>query len=174
MKYCGFRIDTIRSWYIFVCVLWITLLSGLGIVRFFPNTILTWLALFPLIVFTIAFASAPDLDTETEQQLMRYNTLTLGLVIVLPLMTWIADRIPGNGHGIRKKQYIAILVSALVLAMLALVDVWVPQRWLSLETHIRSSLQTMSLALLVIALYLFYIYHPHDEAAPLSAAAKEN
>ncbi len=158
MKYCALRIKTVRAWYVFVSVLWISLLTALQVTRYLRDTTFAWIAMLPLVVFTLAFASAENLDTETEAALMRYNTLTLGLVIVLPLLTWISDRF--SGRGIQRKQYIGILVTALVFAMLALVDVWVPQRWMSLETHVRSSLQTMSLGLLIIALYLFYLYHP--------------
>lgn len=158
MKYCQLRINSVRAWYLLACVLWIALLTALGVTRYLRDTLFAWIAMLPLIVFVLAFASADQLETETEQVLMRYNTLTLGLVIVLPLLTWISDRF--SGRGIQRKQYVAILVTALVFAMLALVDVWVPQRWMSLETHVRSSLQTMSLGLLIVALYLFYLYHP--------------
>lgn len=158
MKYCQLRIKTVRAWYLFAMVLWIALLSALQVTMYLRDTVFAWISMMPLIVFTLAFASAENLETETEQALMKYNTLTLGLVIVLPLLTWISDRF--SGRGIHRKQYIGILVTALVFAMLALVDVWVPHRWISLETHIRSSLQTMALGLLIIALYLFYLYHP--------------
>lgn len=158
MKYCELRIRSVRAWYLFASVLWIALLSALQVTRYLRDTLFAWIAMFPLIVFTIAFASAENLETETEQTLMKYNTLTLGLVIVLPLLTWISDRF--SGKGIQRKQYVGILITALVFGMLALVDVWVPQRWMSLETHIRSTLQTMALGLLIIALYLFYLYHP--------------
>jgi hypothetical protein len=156
-KYCVKGVRAIRIWYIVACLLWIVLVSALGITKFVKDGVAAAVVCLPLIVFIIGYANADNLSVEDERvYFMNSNVLNLGLIIVLPLLTWVSDRISGH---IPRRQYVGILVAALVLAMLALVDVWVNGCWNNLETHVKSSLQTMSLGLLIIALYLFYLYH---------------
>jgi hypothetical protein len=58
-------------------------------------------------------------------------------------------------------MYKGIIVEAMILAimlsMISLIDVWVEPKWLSIVKHIKSILQTASLALLIYALYMFYV-----------------
>ena len=83
------------------------------------------------------------------------NYFAFGLLIVVPLLTWLSKDYVGN-----RQKFINILIAALILAMLGLLDVWVTKKWLSTVKHTKSVLQTMSLILIIYALYIYYLHRP--------------
>jgi hypothetical protein len=122
---------------IFILCLWDVYLIGLIILAF------------PLIIFGINFAHATVITHEIEKEMFTGNFISFGFLIVVILINWskIED----------KSKYFVILFVALVLIMLSLVDVWVGTDNLSISKHLRSIFQTSAMALLVYALYIYYV-----------------
>ena len=77
------------------------------------------------------------------------ETLTLGILSLIPLIIWTHDSPLKHGKDI----IISILVS-MALGVISLLDIWVNKKRVILIKHIRSIIQTMSLCLMVYALLL--------------------
>lgn len=140
---------TIQTIYIIAAIAWVFIVVFLGLHRNGPlgYFILT----IPLIVFFIGFCFAEKVNGEVEDDFFRINYLSVGLIIMLPLMAYLAKELPGN-----RAQFMIIILVAFVLSLLSLVDVWVSRKWLSFIKQFKSVCQTMALTLFIYILYLFY------------------
>lgn len=139
----------IRVTYVMAVMLWVIVIY---VLKLYQTTVLGWCILFiPLIVFVISFGSASYLTVDVEDKLFQYNYLTIGILLVLPLITWITRDFAGD-----TKRLIGICVVAIVFAMLSMIDIWVTREWLSVVKHIKSVFQTMALTLLIFTFYLYY------------------
>ena len=150
---------SIRATYLLAFLAWGVVIYTLEL---YTCDLIGWLILmlaplsFLLGYYNVLFLTATD-----EMELFTANYLSLGLVIVLPLLSWMSKDYGGN-----RQKFVAILILALILTMLSLVDFWTSRPWQSLVKHIKSILQTGALILLMYALYSYYIDVPHAVFQP--------
>lgn len=148
-KYGRNKTRTIQLTYIIASILWILLIAVTGL---YQTTLLGYLILtIPLCVFGFGFINAQHLTVEVEENVFTANSLSIGLLILLPLLTEVDKSFNKN-----KKIFTRAMIIAVVLAMFSLIDVWVQPKMLSVTKHIKSILQTLALTLLVYALYMYY------------------
>ena len=143
----------IRVLYGISFVLWVVLIIALGLWR---TDIVGWVVLLvPPLVFLFGFINADKLTVEVEDQMFEANYLSVGLIIVLPLLMWINGQHGETTSPVDRRHFIQIVVVALVLSMLSMIDLWVPRESVSLIKHGKSIFQTASISLLIYALYWF-------------------
>lgn len=138
----------IKVLYILLIIIWIVLVIFLGI----WNTPGGLVLLFPIIIFLIAIYNSSSLSVDVEEEMSRASFLSLGLIIALPLFTWLSKDYPGD-----KRKFTTIIVIALILSMITYVDIWLPTYWISVYKHFRSSLQVMSMTFFIYALINYYL-----------------
>lgn len=141
------NVVNIQVTYIIAAVVWIIVIFLLGLHK---TDIIGWIILaLPLIVFAVNYVNLTCITPEIENEMLKGNFLSFAFLITVILINWskIED----------KSKYFRILLLSLILLMLSLVDIWVKPENMALMRHIRTILHTTSLALLVLALYLYYI-----------------
>jgi hypothetical protein len=141
---------SVQLLYLFAAVIWIIFCAVMGFTNI-PWVGLVILAI-PLVIFGIGFFNANKITVEVEDTIFMANYLSIGLLIVIPLLAWM-DKVNNNN----KERVITAMIAGIVLSMLSLVDIWVRPKWLSFIKHLKSVLQTASLTLLIYAIYLFII-----------------
>lgn len=144
----------IRFVYIMGILIWILVLHFLRLYRM--NFFIILILAIPFICFIVGYANAPYLTGEIEDELFRSNYLSVGLLLVVPLLTWLNKEYAGD-----KTRYTKILVLAIISSLLSMIDVWVSERYLPVLKHAQSVLQTYSIILLVYGLYSYYTEAPH-------------
>jgi len=152
-RYCNQDEDDtvfiLQMFYIFVSLFWILLISYFKL----WDEKLSFILFLPLVAFFITFLYIEEVSDFVEENMTRANFLSLGLILALPMLSWMLKEYNGN-----KKHFITIIILALVLSLLTFVDIWVPENRLSVYRHFRSSLQVMSVSLFIYALCAFYFY----------------
>ena len=151
-RYSPELVTIIRIIYILAILLWILLIYMLDLMKWSKGYGLIFI-LIPFVVFGIGIANAAVLDEDIENNIFQTSYLTLGVLIVLPLLTWL-----GQGTSAADRyEVVEIVLVALIFTLLAMVDVWARREWISVIRHLRSIFQTFALVLLLLALYLFYM-----------------
>jgi len=145
-KYYGEnKIDIIFIIYIIAIILWaflvIYLMSDCGF----------FILLIPFLVFFVAIISLSRLSLAVEDEMFEVNFLSTGMLITLPLLSCIIATYKGD-----KTAIIKVTLMAVTFTILSMIDVWVPEKYLSEMKHIRSILQTISLVLILYSLYMYY------------------
>ncbi len=144
------KVRNIRILYILACVAWTILIFSIGL---YETKLGGFIILsIPYFVFFSGYYEANLLTPEVEDDNFQSNYLSIGLLIVLPLLTFINGSFKGN-----RNKFVAIMILALILTMLSLIDVWVPEQYISYVRHVKSIFQTLSIILLIYALYMFYL-----------------
>jgi len=157
-RYKGYgkrKFRAVQTLYLISALLWVALVLMLNLYRTSCGGYFILLA--PLVIFFIGFANTGGVSARTEESMLTTNYISVALLVVLPLLAWGTTNYATDSAG--RRDFITTIVVALVLAMLSLVNIWVPQKWFPLVRHIKSVLQTMSLTLIIFALYNYYIYH---------------
>lgn len=152
IKYSKNTITNVEIVCIISLLLWVVLIVVLGLVR--DDFIMLLLLLIPPIVFLINFWSVDDFTCATENQMLRGNFLSVAFLVAIILINW---NTPVSNHN--KTEFFKILITAFILLMISLVDLWVDEETMSVIKHIKTSLNTASVILLAIALYLYYQCH---------------
>ena len=147
-------IKYIRLCYITGALLWILILHFLKLYR--ADFYIVLILAIPFLCFAIAFVNAPYITGELEDELFKSNYLSIGLIIVIPMLTWINNDYSGD-----KRNYTRILILAIITTLLSMVDIWVTNRIFPVLKHCQSILQTFSLVLLIYGLYSYYSDAPH-------------
>lgn len=150
------KTNIVRLLYVIAAIVWTVLIFILGLWRtgagIDPLAII--ILIIPYVIFLFGFINASALSHKVEKMFQRANYMTVGLLIALPLMAWMIKNYGGD-----KRQFICIVVTALILSLVSLMEVWTSYKWHSCTRHIRSTLNTMALTLLIYLLYLFYLHH---------------
>ena len=134
----------VRVLYVFLIVMWIVLVVYLRLWSTLGGSVLVA----PVILFGLAFATAPYLCDDIECFMGQANCLSLGLMIAMPLLVYLNNsKYPGD-----KQRYTSAIIMALIFSSLALVDVWVPPNFMTPYKHFRSALHVVSLTLFIYAL----------------------
>jgi hypothetical protein len=132
---------------------------GIIIVIFalYCTDIIGWIILLlPFVVFFFGYINATEVTLDIEEEIFQSDYLSVGLLIILPLLTWMNRDYTGDNS-----RFTTIIVLAIIITLFSLIDIWVNRDWLSVERHIKSVLQTFSIVLLIYALYMFYVKMPH-------------
>lgn len=112
----------------------------------------------PIFLFLLGYAFASVITEEVEENVFGGNYLAVGLLVILPLLTWVnRDHCTGCSSA---HHFTSILVLALILTLASLIDVWLPPQWLFIMRHVHSILVTMALALLMYAFYEYSVRYP--------------
>ena len=109
--------------------------------------------LLPLIVFGINYSNLDEYPLQLENQMLRGNFLSFAFIVAIILINWNS---PFDTET--RTEFYKILVTAFILLMISLVDLWVGKNKLLIVKHIKTYLHTASLSLLAVALYLYYTY----------------
>jgi len=139
----------LQMFYIFISLFWVLLISYF---RLWDEK-LSFILFLPLAAFFITFLYVEHVSVYVEESMLQSNYLSLGLILALPMLSWMLKEYNGN-----KKHFITVIILALVLSLLTFVDIWVPENRISVYRHFRSSLQVMSVCLFIYALCAFYFY----------------
>lgn len=141
----------LRIIYIFSIVLWIILANNFNLLS--GDDIIEWLLiLLPITLFFIAFLFIDDVNNRVECFNTRGNLLTLGIAVIIPLLGWMATKYSGN-----RGLFIKLCALAIFFSIFTLLEFWVPEDGLNLVLHIKSILQTLSISIILIAVYKFFL-----------------
>jgi hypothetical protein len=145
----------VRLVYISGLVLWIAIVVYF---RLYQTDVTGWIILFiPPFIFLTGYANCDQLSREVEEHNFQANYFTIGLLLIVPLLTWVNKDYHGD-----KEKFVSILVLAIIIVLVSLLDVWVKRDYLSVSKHLKSALQTIAIALFIYALYSYYIDNPHS------------
>lgn len=145
----------IRVLYILAIIIWIIIVVMLSLHH--HNDYICWIILsIPIVLSIFGAVNAYKITADVEDS-FTVTSLSLGLLIVVPLMTFINRDYKGD-----RQRFISILVLAIILSMISMIDIYVSVSWLPLIKHFRSILQTYSIVLIVYALYSYYLEQPQS------------
>ena len=151
-KYDCNTIYNIEIVYIISGIIWLALTLFLGFWNY--DDIIVWLILsLPLVVFAINYLSLGEFSMHLEDQMLRGNLLSFGFLVAIVLINWNS---PFDSKT--RTEFYKILVTAFILLMVSLVDLWVGKERMPVVKHIKTVLHTGALTLLALALYLYYTY----------------
>lgn len=141
------RASTIIKIHTMAILLWIVIIILMSL---HCKKIIAIIILFiPFFNSSLAIYNAKKLACKEES--FNSNLLSLGLVVVIPLLTCI-----NKDLGPHRKKFISIAVLAIIFSLLTYIDYWVPKDQLYIVTHIHSIFQTISLVLIIYALFCYY------------------
>lgn len=143
-------ITYIRLCYIAGILIWILILHFLKLYK--ADIYIIMILSIPFFCFLIAFINIENITGLLEDELFKSNYLSIGLVIVIPMLSWLNNDYKGD-----KRAYTRILVLAIVATLLSMVDIWVSERYYPIVKHIQSICQCISLSLLIYAITAFYL-----------------
>ena len=135
--------------YLVAIVIWLTIIFYFHFIEadFFIIVIL----LIPIVVYVLSLYNLSVITVETEEKLFVFSYLSAGMVIIVPLITWTHDKFD-NQHKIMEAMAMAV-----ILAVISLIDIWVPLKYVSLAKHVRSIFQTAALTLIIYTLYYMFL-----------------
>lgn len=153
-RYPEENIIIIRFLYITFSFIWILIVYSLDLYVHsdYPGKIILSL---PLVIFLINFFTCEYLDERSEASLYPINYLTIGLLMMFPLINWVTK---SNLKFAIQKPFPQTMFLGLILILISVIDIWVPPKWLSIILHYKSSLITISLILILHGFYSFYSY----------------
>ena len=151
-RYDQCTVENMQYLYIFLLILWVLILTVLGIFSEDNDGISFLILAVPPILFLIAYVNLPDLSPIDEERVAGTNILTVGLLVAFPIFTWIYDK-----SKISRTLFNKVLIAAIIFSILAMIDIWIPCDLVPYEHHIRSALQTFAFTLFIFALYRFYV-----------------
>lgn len=140
-----------RIVYIIAIIFWLVLVISLGLSN--TNIIGYLLIMTPIIIFIINIYWADRIVYDNNNKSVRDNIFTFGLLITAVLINW------NNPNLSDKYKFFKIVVVAIILLMFSMIDIQMPYPEIMVVNSIKSSLQTMSLVLLALSLYIYYLEH---------------
>jgi glucan phosphoethanolaminetransferase (alkaline phosphatase superfamily) len=145
---CKYDPFIIRLVYIFASVFWIAILAFIDIN---PLNAIDWfIIILPLILFAIAAGTADKITPYAEANVLRAGTIQNIVILLLPILIWATARVDN------KPAFLLLILVATGLSILSVIDVWVTERYLGIIKHLRSIAQTLSIALVLLALVQYY------------------
>jgi hypothetical protein len=143
--------NNITITYIVLSIIWIIIIC---VFKLYDTDIIGWLIIaIPFIVFAIG-AYNSDVPNAPNAVIAADNTLSLGVLLVIPLLAWV-DRNNFDTHSSRNR-FIGIVLIAIVMYLLSYVVLWVPERFIPIANRVTTAFSTMSAILLIYAIYLYY------------------
>jgi hypothetical protein len=150
------QVKKVRTLCIIAIVVWIVLYIILGIFRLpDPYYIFKILLIIPIIILIIAYINAPKLSASVENVIIKFNYISVGLVVIFPLFQWIyANHTCGKPT---KAIYLKVLLTGVAFSFISMYDLWFPKSGMIIFKHLKSIAQTFAITLILIALYAYYI-----------------
>ncbi len=150
------QVRKVRTLCIIAIIVWIVIYIILGIFRLpDPYYIFKILLIVPIIILIIAFINAPKLSASVENVIIKFNYISVGLVVIFPLFQWIyANNTCGKPT---KTIYLKVLLTGVAFSFISMYDLWFPKGDMTLFKHLKSTAQTFAITLILIALYAYYI-----------------
>lgn len=152
-KYGTNKKQYIKLLYIIGIILWISLIIGLGLFQKDPLALL--IISIPFIIFIFDYFNVDNIDTSIEVIVHKFEYLSIALIMIVPLITWFNKN--DNNSVITRKKFMKIMITALILVLLSLIDLWVSPKYISMTKHCKAILQTLGLTLIIYSLYTYYI-----------------
>jgi len=153
MYYSDDIVEQIQFVYILALVVWLLIIC---VFKLYLSDLIGWIIIaIPPIIFITGYCNSYYLCEDVEKENFQSNYFAIGLLLILPLLTWVNTDYKGD-----REKFTRILVLAIIIVMLSLLDVWVRKEYLSVSKHVKSALQTISLVLLIFAFYTYYIENP--------------
>lgn len=130
-------------------LLWIVLVCYFDLLSSDPVVI--FILLLPILIYLLGMWSLSQVTIDDEEKLLASSYLSIGILVIVPLLTWTHDRFG------EETKILQVIVVAIILAVMSLVDIWVPAKSLSLVRHFRSILQVAALILIIYVLYHIFL-----------------
>jgi len=146
-RYNEEQIECIRFLYITFIITWIILIFTLELYN--KGSLVLIFCMIPIAVFIYTYLNIEEIDRQIETQVFQINYLTITLLVTLPLFF----NLSALSNNI---QPLKIVIVGIVFILLAIVDVWIPRTLIPVIQHLKSSLETIGLFLLVIAVLIYY------------------
>ena len=139
----------IRKTYLIGILLWTILIFTLEL---YPSNLIEFFILcVPYVLFLINFTFTEDLVNESEDDVIASNYISLGILLVIPLLSWIKqDEKIGD-----LQKFIKIALVSIILSLVSLIDFWVPKKSVVFMKSLRSIFSTISIILIVYAIVLY-------------------
>ncbi len=147
-KYSQSTVLYIRISYIIILIVWFVLVIILPLGRY--GIIGTFILLIPPIIILIGYSFIEDMTLEFEESIFKTNLMSIGLLIIVPLLSWASSNYEGS-----LRDFIVIILVSILISMFSMIEAWTNRQWTSVFKHARSGLQTISLTLLIYAIYLY-------------------
>jgi hypothetical protein len=139
----------IRKTFMIGILLWTILVFSLDL---YPTNMVEFLILcIPYILFLINFTFTEDLVDESENDVIASNYISLGILLVIPLLSWIKQ----DDTITNLSKFIKIALVSIVLSLLSLIDFWIPKKSVVFMKSLRSIFSTISIVLIVYAITLY-------------------
>ena len=151
-KYDETTVRWIQIIYIGALLVWVLFVVFFDLLQ--SDWIIILLLFIPVVVFVINFISLGEFMGHLEAEMFRGNFLYFGFIVAIILINWES---PVETQD--KTNFFRLVITAFILLMLSIVDLWVGKGTMSLVKHFKTCLHTISLSLLAVALYLYYTYH---------------
>lgn len=142
-------VQELKVWYIVAGAFWLLILWLLGLINV-DKALNPVFILLPIALFAISFFSQGHITTAVENFVFRANILTLGVVFAMPLINWLSRDDPD------RYVFMQIMAVAIILSVATLLDVWCEERYLPVVKHVKSSLQTMAISLIIYGCYIYF------------------
>lgn len=152
-KYSDYTIYYLQVLYIIGAVFWIILCIAVSIYKY-ANWLIWCLLAVPIIIFAFNYLNLKNIGPDIEQFMLLGDYLSFGSLIIIVLVYW---RAPISNEN--KSEFLKLIVTAFIILMLSLIDVWGTRSQQSIVRHVRSMLETMALILLAVALYFYFLVH---------------
>lgn len=149
-----YKIKFVRWIYIVGIIAWTFLIYMFGLM---PHTIYQFIPIvIPYFVFLINIAYANDLIDDIEEEIFATSYLSLGLLLIIPLITWIKQDL-----GTHMNEFIRIIFLSVILSLLSLIDLWIPKNSSLFLKNVRNILGTMAIVVIIYAIqfYVYNVYH---------------
>ena len=139
----------IKQLYLFSIIFWIIICIYFELYIEKSRVVL----ILPLFVFCIAIYNCNCLNTEVEEYMFKASYLSVGLILTLPLLSWMSKDYKGDVN-----KFISVIIMSIVFTLLTLIDIWVSCKNISIFKHIRSILQTLSITLIIYSMITYFLY----------------
>jgi hypothetical protein len=106
----------------------------------------------PFIVFLINVFDTDLSDELNVKQLTSKDEITVAIILLFPLLAWL-DR---DHSAEDKNRFISIIIVAIILDLFGYIIFWIPPRYNYILNRLKTGLVTLSLALVIYALYSYY------------------
>lgn len=135
--------------YYLAIVIWLTIVFYFSLLE--ADLFIVLILFIPAGVYTLSLWNLNVITIETEEKLFALSYLTTGVIILIPLLTWCHDRFE------HEQKVMDAMVLSVILAVMSLIDIWVPVKYISYIKHVRSMFQIASLTLIIYILYYIFL-----------------
>lgn len=137
----------VQKVYLLAVGLWFALLGALGV--FSRNLGLPELLLvLPPLIYLFGYSNVTTHE-KVEQEMFRSDFVSVALVFVILFVKWV-DKRPSSQFVLR------VTLAAFTLIVLSMLDVWVSYKAVIVEKHIKSTLHTAGIVLLLYVLFVYF------------------